>query len=253
MNKISTKILTLFAYISMVLVNYLAISLPLAGRDTGAISDSYPNLFAPAGYTFSIWGIIYTLLGSYVIYQFSQTKNKLIFSINKIFIVNAFLNALWIFAWHYDFIGFSVLIMLGLLFTLIKIADVLNKSVISKKEAWFVRLPFGVYFGWITVATIANIATFLVSVGWNGFGLAESFWTIIVLLTGVLIGVLRMWRDRIPAYGMVLVWAYGGILSKHLSSNGFAGAYKDVISTVVICMLIIFTSTVLISFKRKAK
>jgi hypothetical protein len=126
MNKIFIKISTLVAYVVMVAVNYLAVALPLAGRDTGAISDSYPNLFAPAGYAFSIWGLIYILLLIYVVYQFFYKNNALTLKINKIFIINAFLNAAWLFAWHYDIIWLSVIIMLGLLLTLIRIADILR-------------------------------------------------------------------------------------------------------------------------------
>lgn len=242
-----TKILTLVAYLSMVFVNYLAVTLPLAGRDTGAISDSYPNLFAPVGYTFSIWGLIYLLLGLYVFYQFRQNKDSLTPRLNKIFIVNAFLNAAWIFAWHYDYIWLSVLIMLGLLFTLIKIADILRVSTLSKQQRWFVRLPFSVYFGWITVATIANITVFLVKLNWGGFGLAESLWMIIILLVGTAIGSARILYDKNIPYGLVLIWAYGGILSKHISSTGYASQYPSVINTTVLAM-VVFTAAIILTF-----
>ncbi len=244
------KILTLVSFGIMVGANYLAVSLPLGGRSTGQISDNYSNLFAPAGYAFSIWGLIYTLLGIYVIYQLRQKDDGLVIKVDRIFIVNALLNASWIFAWHYDIIWLSVIIMAGLLVTLIKIADILGASNITPKERWLVRLPFSVYFGWITVATIANITVFLVYLGWDGFGVSQSVWTVAVLIIGALIGSLRVLRDRSIPYGLVLIWAYGAILYKHLSANGFAGKYPSVIWTVALC-LAVFAGTILSTLHKK--
>ncbi|OGZ35027.1 MAG: hypothetical protein A2V60_01260 [Candidatus Portnoybacteria bacterium RIFCSPHIGHO2_01_FULL_39_19] len=123
MKKILNKFLVPVAYLAMVVVNYLANALPLGGRGTGVISDAYPNLFAPAGYAFSIWGLIYTLLTIYVVYQFSQKENILTAQVNRLFVVNALFNVGWLFAWHYDVIWLSVLLMIGLLVTLIKITS----------------------------------------------------------------------------------------------------------------------------------
>ena len=252
MNTKIIKISTLAAYVTMVTVNYLAVALPLAGRDTGEISDSYPNLFAPAGYAFSIWGLIYTLLLIYVIYQFWR-DDELVGRINRVFIANALFNSAWLFAWHYDLIWLSVLIMIGLLATLIRIADMLRSSNLAKNDRFLIRLPFSVYFGWITVATIANITVFLVSLGWNGFGFSESFWTVAVLLAGALIGSWRMMRDRFTPYGLVLVWAYGAILFKHLSENGFGGKYPSIIAAVILCLLIFLGTIVFININKKDK
>lgn len=240
----ATKILAVVAYVAMVVVNYLAVTLPLAGRDTGAISDKYPNLFVPAGYTFSIWGLLYTLLGAYTVYQLASEKNSLAARINKLFIVNAALNIGWLFSWHHEIMWLSVLIMLGLLFTLIWINGLTQTGASTKPERWLVRLPFSAYFGWITVATIANITAWLVSIKWGGFGLPESLWAILVLLVGAAIGSWRMLRDRSIAYGLVLMWAYGGIVAKHVSERGFAGQYPLVIAFAVLCM-VIFAGVVL--------
>lgn len=253
MNTKIIKISTLVTYIVMIVANYLAVALPLGGRSTRQISDNYQNLFAPAGYAFSIWGLIYTLLGIYVVYQLWRKEDELVVKVNRIFIINGLLNASWIFAWHYDLIWLSVLIMAGLLFTLIQIADMLRMSNLTQKERWLVRLPFSIYFGWITVATIANSTVFLVYLGWNGFGLADSFWTVVVLLVGALIGSWRMLHDRVIPYGLVLIWAYGGILAKHLFANGFDGRYPEVIITVAACMLAFVGTIIFISIKKKVK
>lgn len=228
-------------YVAMVAVNFMANSLPINNRSTGEISDAYPNLFAPAGLTFSIWGLIYLLLGGYVVYQFtksSQPREELLRKINVLFVATSVANLSWIFAWHYDYIGLSVLIMLVLLFLLVKIADILRNEQLISWEKLFISAPFSVYFGWITVATIANITVFLVSIGWGGFGIADFVWTSIILLVGALIGILRMRKDKNVAYGLVLIWAYLGILLKHLSDSGFGGQYLSIIVTVIACLVL---------------
>ncbi|MBN1880429.1 tryptophan-rich sensory protein [bacterium] len=253
MNTTISKISPLVAYVVMVGVNYLAVLLPLGGRSTGQISDSYPNLFAPAGYAFSIWGLIYILLGVYVVYQLWQEKDELGKKVNRIFIVNALLNASWMFAWHYDLIWLSLIIMGGLLMTLIKIADVFRGRALTPKETWLVRLPFSVYFGWITVASIANVTVFLVYLGWNGLGLPESFWTVAALLVGALIGAWRMLCDRFIPYGLVLIWAYSAILYKHISDSGFAGNYPSVVWSATLCLLVFGGTIVFIIVKKNLK
>lgn len=235
------KIMAVVSYLAMIVVNALANILPINNRTTGAISNSYPNLFAPAALTFSIWGLIYLLLAGYVIYQFTKNakdRKNLFDKINPLFIATSLVNFFWILAWHHDFIGLSVILIATLLVLLIKISDILRQEKISSWGRLFIIAPFSVYFGWITVATIANIAVFLVSVSWGGFGVADYIWTSIILLVGALIGIWRMLRDKNIAYGLVLVWAYLGILLKHLSASGFNGQYPSVIATVILCLVL---------------
>lgn len=235
------KILAAITYVAMVTMNYLAVALPLNNRSTGQISDAYPNLFAPAGLTFSIWGLIYLLLGGYVVYQFlnkNKTMEGVIKKINPLFIASSLCNFLWIFAWHYDYIAVSVVIMATLLVLLIKIADCLRQEKFTMLEKILVWAPFSIYFGWITVAAIANITIFLVSIDWNGFGVADFVWTCIILAVGALIGSWRMSHDKNIAYGLVLVWAYLGILLKHVSVDGFNGQYQSVITTIIVCLVL---------------
>lgn len=246
-----TRIFALLAYIAMIVVNFLATSLPINNRGTGEISDAYSNLFAPAGITFSIWGLIYLLLAIYVIYQFKSKNGGLLKKINILFIITSIANILWIFAWHYDYIGLSLALMLVLLIGLIKIADTLRSNELTAEERKFIGIPFSVYFGWITVATIANVTVFLVSINWGGFGIAEFIWTSIILLIGATIGILRMNKDKSVAYGLVLVWAYLGILLKHLSNDGFAGQYTVVITTVIICLALFTLSLGRLLIKNK--
>lgn len=228
------------AYVAMVGVNFLANGLPINDRSTGAISDAYPNLFAPAGVTFSIWGLIYLLLAGYVVYQFgkgSRGTEEIFGRINPLFLATSLANISWIFAWHYDFIGLSVLIMATLLILLIRIADILRVEKFAALEKLCIWAPFSVYFGWITVAAIANITVFLVSIDWDGFGIADFVWTSIILLVGAVIGILRMRKDNNIAYGAVLIWAYAWILFQHVSASGFDGQYPSIIGVVIICLI----------------
>ncbi len=247
------KLFAGLAYVAMVVVNFLANGLPINDRSTGAISDAYPNLFVPAGPAFSIWGLIYLLLGVYVLYQFvkkDQKTEEIIQRINKLFIATSLANISWIFAWHYDYIGSSVLIMIVLLVFLIKIADIIRTGQFTVFERISIWASFSIYFGWITVATIANITVFMVSIGWNGFGIADFVWTSIILVVGAIIGILRMRKDKNIAYGLVLVWVYSWILFKHLSSSGFDGQYPSIIVTVIVC-IIGFLSTLTFLFYKK--
>lgn len=228
------KIISTIAFISMVIVNALANILPINGVNTGQVSDKYANLFAPAGITFSIWGLIYFLLGAYVIYMFSKNKLKYINKINIYFIITSIANIFWIFSWHYDFIFLSLIFMIIILIFLIKIANILNKEKFTNKEYFFILLPFSIYFGWITVATIANVTTFLVYINWNAFNLSEQFWTITVLIIGTIIGNIRLFYDKNIAYGLVFVWAYYGIWLKHTTI--FSNQYLGIIITTLFCI-----------------
>ena len=242
------RYIVLVTYIIMVVANGLAESLPINGQTTGQISDKYSNLFAPAGYTFSIWGLIYFLLALYTLYQLPIWKNNknsdLLDQIGIYFSISSIANAIWIIDWHYDLIGLSVLIMVLILLCLIHINEMILGATLSNREKVFVRLPFSIYFGWITIATIANVTTFLVSIGWNGFGISDTFWTILILIVGAAIGITVMIRNKDIAYGLVFVWAYIGILMKHISKSGFAGEYPAIISTVIGC-LVLFSGTII--------
>lgn len=232
------QITVALSYLAMITVNALANILPINGVPTGAVSDNYANLFAPAGYTFSIWGLIYLLLAIYTVYQFiawrkktSASRSKLFEKIALYFSISSLINIAWLFAWHYDYMALTVVLMLALLLVLVKLKDIINKETLNTKERILVSLPFSVYLGWITVATIANITTFLVSINWNGFGISEPIWTIIILLIGVAIGTLRSWKNRDIAYGLVLVWAYFGILVKHQAF--YNSEYPAIITTLI--------------------
>lgn len=239
------KTIAVVTFVVMVLVNALANILPINGRNTGEISDSYANLFAPIGFTFSIWGVIYVLLAGFCVYQYakirgtdSQVGEDALSRILPYFIASSILNTLWIFAWHYDYIGLSTLLITGMLINLGYIVHLLRAQTMTRKDYLLIRVPFSVYFGWITVAVIANITTWLVSIGWDGFGFSGSFWTIAVVAIGALIALIVTERNRDLGYLLVIMWAYFGILAKHLSDSGFDGKYESIITTLVLLLTV---------------
>jgi len=251
MKNIYLKIGAAVSFVIMITVNALANILPINNQTTGGVSDAYGNLFAPAGITFSIWGLIYLLLLGYTIYQFVvKNKEDLIRKINVYFIISSLANAAWIFAWHYEQIVLTVLLMAVLLVCLIKIANILRTEKLTLLEGSFLSVPFSVYFGWITVATIANLTVFLVSLNWNGFGLASAIWTVIILLIGAAIGITRALYDKNISYILVLIWAFIGILIKHTASTGFSGMYPAVIYTLYICLAAFAGTLIYLAIKK---
>lgn len=254
------SIVVLVTYLAMIVMNYLANALPLNGMTTGEVSDSYSNLFAPAGYTFAIWGLIYVLLAFHVIYQVGFFRSgersevtQLVRKIAVYFSLSSVANALWIITWHYGKLELSIVLMLIILVSLIIINGMTVKANLSFKEKFFIRLPFSIYFGWITVATIANITAYLVSIDWNGFGLSDSTWTVIILLVGTAIGIATLLKNWIASYGFVLIWAYIGIYNKHVSPEGWNNAYPGVVMTVSLCILLLAILSLWVLVKRPKK
>ena len=243
MEKRSIKWLILPAVLVMFAVNALSTMLPLNGVTPGEASARYPNLFVPAPFVFSIWGVIYLLLIGYVLYQFGLFRKKgdpvnasLLRKTGVDFIVTCLLNAAWLFAWHYGLLILSFGIIVLYLLTLISLERMIAKESLTKRERLFLRLPFSVNFGWLTVATIANATALLVGLGFGGLGVSESVWMILVLAVGAVIAIATALRFRDAAYLAVFLWAYAGILQNHLSQNGFGGAYSGVIVMTALCL-----------------
>lgn len=230
-------------FVAMVVVNVLAVLLPINGVTPDEVSDRYDTLFAPAGFTFSIWSVIYTLLTVYTIYQVFRS-NQTVNEIAKPFLATSLLNCAWIVSWHYDQLWLSVLLMVGLLVGLIRITKVLSSHVKSGSVARFVRVPFSVYFGWICVALVANISAFLVSLGWRGSVFSEELWLVLTLLVAALIGLVTMAVQRDFVVGLVFVWAFWGILARHQSPEGWANEYGLAIDTLRILLGVLVVGVV---------
>ena len=233
-----------------VVVNGLASSLALNGVTTAEVSDLYFTLVTPAGYVFAIWGVIYTLLLLFSVFQAlpSQREKPFIEQINVLFVLSGVFNVVWLFLWHYDQIVLSVALMFALLATLIAIYMRLGigKTSVTLKERVFVHLPFSVYMGWITVASIANVASALVSVQWDGFGLASETWAVLVIAVALIITLAVIATRKDIAYSLVLVWALVGIA---VNQNGYQNIVTAATASAVI--IIVALAAVLIWSKLK--
>jgi hypothetical protein len=205
----------IFTVILALVVNVLANALPLNGQNTGEISDRFKVFFVPAGYVFAIWGVVYIGWIAFAVYQAlpAQRANPRLRRLGYLFAISNLLNAAWLFCWHYNLFGLSVLVMLGLLGLLIASYLALNvgHEPASTAEKWCVDYPFSMYLGWISVATIANITDYLYSIGWSGAGIAPQVWAVIMLAVATLLGLLMALRHRDECYLLVLVWAFAGI------------------------------------------
>ena len=223
MNKDTVRqIANLLTVILALVVNILASTLPLNGQNTGEISDRFQVYFVPAGYVFAIWGIIYIGWIAFTIFQFqpAQKESPRLRRLGYLFALSNIANAAWLFCWHYNLFGLSVLVMLVLLGLLLAsyLRLNVNRAPVSALEYWSVDVLFSVYLGWITVATVANITDWLYFIGWEGFGIPAQTWAVIMLAVASLLGVGMAITRRDVGYLAVLVWAFVGIAVKQTSA-----------------------------------
>jgi len=233
------KFLNLFLFAGMIVMNYLANALPLNNKTTGELSDSFPNLFVPAGITFSIWGIIYLLLLIYSIVQFTGSSQIVISKISWFFGISCLLNALWIVTWHYEKLPLSLIVMIGILISLIYI-NILIKDL----QFGIIKASFGIYLGWICIATIANVIALLVNYNWNGFGLPEQVWSVLMIATGTLIVSVTILRLNNPFIGLSVMWAFAGIIIKRHDD------YISIVSSAAVAIVIVAIITILLFFRK---
>jgi hypothetical protein len=244
------QITNLVTVVIALAVNILASALPLNGQNTGEISDRFQVYFVPAGYVFSIWGIIYLGWVAFTIFQFrpSQKENPRLQRLGYLFALSNIANAAWLFTWHYNYFGLGVLVMLALLGLLIASylrLDV-NRVSVNRAERWSVDIPFSIYLGWITVAAVANITDWLYLVEWNGFGIPATTWAVSMIAVASLVGFAMFIARKDVAYLLVLVWSFVGIAVKQISA-------PDVVLTAWIGAGLIFVLAVYGLLWRKGK
>jgi hypothetical protein len=205
--------------LATIVINILANALPINGLNTGEISDRFQVYFVPAGYVFSIWGVIYLGLIAYAIYQAlpAQRQNPRLQTTGWWISLGGLANSAWIFLWHYEQFPLTLIAMLVLLATLIVtyLRLGIGRTVVPPAEMWAVRLTFSIYLGWITVATVANVTSLLDYLRWDGFGIAAEIWMGIVLAVVLVISVLVNFTRRDVGYALVILWALAGISIKH--------------------------------------
>ena len=227
----STRFATPFVFANLLglvvvlFMNYLSNALPIGGRTPAEVSGMFPTLFTPAGYTFAIWGLIYLLLLGFAVYQirfWGKVPPAFLQRIGWLFLLSCAANAAWLPAFHHLQLGLSLLLILILLGSLIGIYLRLDigKSTPAPAEKWLVHLPFSVYLGWVSVATIANTAILLTHLGWDGQPGGPQFWTVLVIATAVGLGLAALLLRRDFGYALVIVWALSGIYSNRIADLG---------------------------------
>jgi uncharacterized membrane protein len=219
MKDILRQICTALSILITIIINGLANALPINGLNTGEISDRFNVYFVPAGYVFSIWGLIYVGLIAYAIFQAlpAQRENPRLRAAGWWIVLGGAANSAWIFLWHYEQFPLTLIAMLTLLAALIitYLRLEINRSKVSTGEKWAVHLPFSIYLGWITVATVANITDVLDFIKWDRFGMASETWMIIMLAAVLAIAALMNFTRRDIGYTAVILWALIGIAVKH--------------------------------------
>lgn len=245
LNKLNYNLLrfgNIAAFLITIIINGLSNTTLLNNRTTAQVSDAYPTLITPAGYVFSIWGIIYFLLAVFLVYQALPSKKERPFQkqISGLFILSSVFNVSWLFLWQYDFISISPILIVALLATLIAIYLRLNvgKSNIPLKERLAVHLPFSVYLGWLTIATIANIAVALVASNWDGFGISPETWAIIIFAVATLLTLVVIATRRDIAYSVVIIWAFAGIAVKQSTQSNLVLTSEIAITIIIISLVI---------------
>lgn len=215
------------SFIFAIVINGAANVLPINGQTTAEISDRFRVFVVPAGYVFAIWGVIYMgqLAFLFQTLRPSRIRNPLLRRIGMLPVLVAILNGAWILLWHFEVFALTVVVMIGLLLSLIALyrragfeLTARASSGLSRGERWLVQVPFSLYLGWITVATIANIAAVGKWAGVPTFGVAPELIAAGVLLVGLAIALAVMLRAADLAFGAVIIWAYGGILVKEMAT-----------------------------------
>lgn len=233
------------AYLAMILINYLSNALPINGQDAGTVSDKYATFFTPAGLTFAIWGIIYLGLGAFIVYQIidsfriDEGRTSFVDRIGVWFIVSCLANMTWLFTWHYEILWLSVIIMLVLLGSLLMIYQRLNIGLeaVAHPIKYYVHLPFSLYLGWISVATIANISSFLVSLEWGGLGISQPVWAVVMVLIAIILAALMLLRRGDVFYALVIAWASFGIYTARNTQEPMSDTVKWVALVGMILIL----------------
>jgi translocator protein len=221
-------VLNVLGLIAVIVLNYLSNSLPLNGRTPAQLSDLYPNYFVPAGLTFSIWGIIYSLIIGWGIMQIIALFNEKIRlrvepavqQIGYLFLFTCFFNMAWLFAWHWEQLVLSVVLMFGLFVSLI----LLNEKTAAGREKLNGRqktlhATFTIYQGWISIALIANVTALLVGKNWQGWGIAPEMWATILIIIGTLVAIYMVFSRNQIFHGLVVIWALFGIYFKRNALN----------------------------------
>jgi len=234
-----SRILVPISLAAVIYINYLAAQGAIGGITPEYISNKYPTYLTPAGYAFSIWGLIYLGMLIFSIYQLFKSDSENLDKIRLFFIASCLANIAWIFAWHNERLALSVVAMLTLLSSLILI-NIDGTSLRKSADKWIVRIPFSVYFGWVSVATVLNVTIFLISLGFKVEEFASNIIAVALLLTVTLIGIVVREKINIPLYSLTIAWAFTAIAVKQSGKTAVVATCAIAVIALIISSLSFF-------------
>lgn len=249
--KKTLQILNGIAVVCTIVMGYMSNTALFNGKTMASVSAEYQNLFTPAGYAFSIWGLIYLSLLGFVIYYGRSLFNANIKEDDTVkqvgwwFFISCLANSLWVVAWLYEYTLVSVFLMIVLLFSLLRIV-VKTQTEWHKaplKKFFFLFWPFCIYSGWVSVALIANIAAYLTKTGWGGWGISETAWTNIMIVVAAMVHIFMIWKRNMREFALVLVWSLTAIAVANKNEN------VTVVGAAVIAAIVVFVNIIIHGFK----
>ncbi len=203
----------------VLLMNFLSNAIPFNNLTQADLGEIYPVLITPAAYVFAIWGLIYLALIAFIVYQVMPgfRENPVVKAVGILFAVSSLFNILWLFFWHYQRVGWSMIIMLLLLATLIAIYLRIGAVTAEKSlyDRLLVKYPFSLYLGWVTAATIVNFNVLLYDLGWLGIGTGGVFFTMAMIIIAALVALAVFYLRQDYIFSAVFVWALIGIGIRH--------------------------------------
>lgn len=215
------------------------------------ISDMYTTLITPSPSTFSIWSVIYSLLIISVIVMIVKNRDHYYKNatnqISTLFKISCIFNVLWIITFSYVQIKLSVLFILGLVITLSLICKKLLN--VDDGRHWLLPLTFGMYTGWLFIATVVNIAAMLVKLKWDGFGIGQDIWAIIMLVIAILLVIPVLSKIRNAVFSLPIAWAYFGIYQNLKSPEGFNGQFP-LVEMIALGGVVVLVALAIITFYR---
>ena len=242
-----------FFLVFTIIFNYLSNTGIFNGKTIANVSNEYQNLFTPSGYAFSIWGLIYLLLIGFVFYTgrslFKPAKNEADGFVEKVgwwFAISCLANCAWILTWLYGFTGVSVIVLFIAFISLLMILMEALKYNSNNAQKWFINFPFQIYAGWVSVALIAAVSAWLTKIGWDGWGISEITWTIILIIIASIIHLFMTWKKNAPIFALVAVWALVAIAMANKEVS------DEIYFTALITAGIIFLSSVIKIFKKNS-
>lgn len=244
----------LFLLITLLINTFGAVGL-INGYSQKEVSDMYLTLITPSPSTFSIWGVIYTLLITSNIVMIIKSKDSyyknIINQISRLFIISCIFNILWIISFSYLQLEISVLFIFGLLISLSLILEKILKE--NSKKHWLLPLTFGMYGGWLFIATVVNISATLVKLRWNGFGLNQDIWADAILIVAIVLVYLVSLKNKNAIFPLPIAWAYFGIYNFLKSPEGYGGKYSLLQGVSIGGAIILLILGLFILYKNKYK